>query len=93
MANPIAPVTERNATPTAIEVQSNVKSGSQKPIVSTTQVAPSPVNDTVSISAAAKAAQQETVETPSQTAKEARSGDRQAQRLLAKEAAAKKLLQ
>ncbi|QWR77140.1 hypothetical protein [Candidatus Magnetomonas plexicatena] len=41
---------------------------------------------TVSISAAA-AALQEATETPNQTAKEARGGDQQAKRLLAKEAA------
>lgn len=43
---------------------------------------------TVSISPAA-AALQEATETPNQTAKEARSGDQQAKRLLAKEAAEK----
>jgi hypothetical protein len=50
--------------------------------------------DTVNVSAAAKAAStaakaalQEATETPAQTAKEAQSGDRLAQRLLAKEKA------
>ena len=43
--------------------------------------------DTVQISSAAKAALQEATETAVQTAKEARSGDLQAQRLLAREAA------
>jgi hypothetical protein len=46
--------------------------------------------DTVSISSAARAAQQESLETPAQTAKEAGAGDHQAQRLLAREAAARK---
>ena len=41
---------------------------------------------TVQISSAARAALQEATETPVQTQKEARSGDIQAQRLLAKEA-------
>ncbi len=50
-----------------------------------------PVTDTVQISTAAQAALRETLETPAQTAKEASSGDRQAQRLLAKEAAASKV--
>jgi hypothetical protein len=46
--------------------------------------------DTVQISSAAQTALQEVLEAPAQTAKEARSGDHQAQRLLAREAAAQK---
>ena len=46
--------------------------------------------DTVRISTAAQTALQEAVETPVQTAKEAQRGDRQAQRLLAKEVATRK---
>jgi hypothetical protein len=49
--------------------------------------------DTVQLSSAAQAllaAMKEASETPAQTATEAGSGDRQAQRLLAKEAAAQK---
>jgi hypothetical protein len=46
--------------------------------------------DTVEISNAAQAALKEVLETPAQTAKEAAAGDRQAQRLLAKEAAEEK---
>lgn len=45
--------------------------------------------DTVQLSSAAQAALQEALETPAQTAKEAGTGDPQARRLLAKEAAAK----
>ena len=45
--------------------------------------------DTVKISTAAQALQ-EAKETPAQTAKEAQGGDHQAQRLLAKDAAARK---
>ena len=45
-----------------------------------------PVTDTVQLSAA-KAIQQEAVESPSQTAHEASTGDSQARRLLAREAA------
>jgi hypothetical protein len=45
--------------------------------------------DTVQISVAAQTALQELTETPVQTAQEARGGDHQAARLLAKEAAAK----
>jgi hypothetical protein len=47
------------------------------------------VADTVQISNAARALQ-EAIETPAQTAKEASRGDRQAQKLLAREAAAHK---
>jgi hypothetical protein len=46
--------------------------------------------DTVHIPNAAQSALREATETQVQTAKEARGGDRQAQRLLAKETAAKK---
>jgi len=60
---------------------------SQKPTQS--QPHTSIPTDTVQISNAARTAQQEMLETPAQTAKEASSGDRQAQRLLAREAAAK----
>lgn len=55
-----------------------------------TQSKPQPTTtDTVKLSNAALVAAQEATETPTQTAKEAMSGDWQAQRLLAKEAAAK----
>jgi hypothetical protein len=50
---------------------------------------PQPSADTVQISNSAKALLQETLETPVQTAQEARGGDIQAMHLLAKEAAAK----
>jgi hypothetical protein len=53
------------------------------------KTSPAPrANDTVQISTAAKALLQEATETPAQTAREARGGDRQALRLLAREAAA-----
>jgi hypothetical protein len=45
--------------------------------------------DTVQLSSAAQAALLEALETPAQTAKEARGGDIQAKRLMAKQAAAK----
>ena len=72
----------------AIQAQPPVSSAplKQQP----TQPKPQPVAaDTVNISNAALAAFQEATETSVQTAKEAAKGDRQAQRLLAKEAAAK----
>ena len=61
----------------------------QKPAKSVPQSATA---DSVQLSSAAQirlAAMQEAIETAAQTAKEAGQGDRQAQRLLAKEAAAK----
>ncbi len=61
---------------------------SQKP-AQTASSANAPA-DTVQISSAAQTALKETLETPAQTAKEAAGGDHQAQRLLAKEAAAEK---
>jgi hypothetical protein len=51
------------------------------------------IQDTVSISSAAQSSVQEATETQTQTAKEARGGDHQAQRLLAREADAKKAQQ
>jgi hypothetical protein len=56
----------------------------------TTETRPQPAqSDTVQLSSAAQAALREAMETPAQTAKEAGTGDAQAKRLLAKEAAAK----
>jgi len=46
--------------------------------------------DSVQISSAAQAALKETLETSAQTAREAAGGDRQAQRLIARESAAEK---
>src|SRR5271157_1116882 len=54
------------------------------------QTSTSAPTDTIQISNAGRPAAQEATETPSQTAQEARSGDHQAQRLLAKEAAQQK---
>jgi len=70
----------------------SVKPTTSDPKTSQTKTqAPSTVpQDTVQISSAAHKALQEATETSSQTAQEARHGDRQAQGLLAKEAAAKK---
>lgn len=66
----------------------------QKPSQPQTQAANTRGQDTVQISQAAQQALQamkEATETSSQTAQEASHGDRQAQRLLAKEIAAKNL--
>ena len=73
-----------SSTPTQPAVQS-------KPVdVKMTQSKPQQTaKDTVQVSSAAQAMLQEATETSAQTAKEASAGDHQAQRLLAKEAAAK----
>ena len=65
-------------------VTSSQSSPSKAPSDTSTQ------KDSVQISSSAKAALQEATEAPDQTAKEARGGDHQAQRLLAKEAAEEK---
>ena len=77
-----------NATPTQPAAQYtpvNKEAPKSKPETTPT--------DTVQISSAAKVVLQEASETPTQTAQEARRGDRQAQRLLARQAAAKEAAQ
>ena len=89
--------TVTNATPPKAVEPSTTSVTKTKPEVRSTsanqesaQSKPQPsTSDTVQLSSAARAAVQEATETPPQTANEARHGDRQAQRLLAKEAAAK----
>jgi hypothetical protein len=91
-----------NAIPNAVQNQAATAQPTvaAKPAISPNQKAApakaqtkaaAPIQDTVKISSAAQTALQEAVETSVQTAHEARGGDRQAQRLLAKEAAAKKV--
>src|SRR5258708_1773930 len=63
---------------------------SSQPASAKTTYTSSTPKETVQISTAAQSALQEIIETPVQTATEARSGDIQAQRLLAKETAAQK---
>jgi hypothetical protein len=73
------------AQSTAVSSQKTAQSKSQPAATSSTM-------DTVQLSAAATAAlaaMKETTETPAQTAKEANTGDHQAQRLLKKEQAAR----
>jgi hypothetical protein len=90
MVNPITSATHTDPTtasttqtePTAKSATSGQKSTQTQPLSTT--------KDTVHVSSAAQAALQEALETQAQTVKEAGSGDQQAQRLLAKEAAAKK---
>ena len=80
-----------NATPTQPVAQAT-KTSAQKPARSESKSAPQ--TDTIQQSQtaqAALAALQEASETPAQTAKEAGNGDRQAQALLAREAAGKRV--
>lgn len=79
----ISAITSHSAT------QPSAQTLAAQPAPSKATAQPTTATDTVQISNAAKALLQETVENPAQTAKEARSGDRQAIRLLAKEAADK----
>jgi hypothetical protein len=85
----------QHATGAAAEIQTRPAPGptavSPKPTPPTPQPAAPTTADTVQISNAALTAMKEATETPAETAKEARSGDHQAQRLVAKEAATKKL--
>ena len=88
MAIAITSAHQADPTPaSAIQAPSAAKpaSVSQKSTPSQT-----PSTDTVQISSAAQTALQEVLEAPAQTAKEARGGDHQAQKLLAKEAAVQK---
>ena len=86
MANAVTNVAQsQTVSPTDSSVQKHPQPKSQASTTSSSM-------DTVQLSAAAQAALaavKETQETPSQTAKEASGGDRQARRLLAREAAAK----
>ncbi len=88
----VSTVTSATQTqPAAQSTPVNQKSTQSKPVnQKSTQSKPQPTTtDTVKLSNAALVFAQEATETPTQTLKEAMSGDTQAQRLLAKEAAAK----
>jgi len=78
----ISPVTQTNDT--AVASNAAVTPVNKEAVQSKPQPA---ATDTVQISSAAQAALQEATETNIKTAKEARSGDLQAQRLQAREAA------
>jgi hypothetical protein len=80
-------ITQTGQTQSVAPLTSNQSSHSK------TRTGRSNTTDNVQISNAAKTAMQEATETPEQTAKEARSGDRQAQRLLAQEAATAKTME
>ena len=92
MANPITSATQ--AGPQAAAQAKPVvepATSSQKSAAPQQPGSSSPLADTVHISSAGQSALQEAIETSAQTAREARGGDRQAQNLLAREAAAGKI--
>lgn len=93
MANTIASTTQvAPAATNAAQVQPAAVSAKsiQKPVQSQAKTPAKAPQDTVTLSTATQTPQQEAVESYSQTIKEAQHGDHQAQRLLAKETAAKK---
>jgi hypothetical protein len=79
-----------NVSPEATAQPVAARPAATEPTPSAAQPA-APVQDTVQISSLAQAAVKEAVEMPAQTAHEAATGDVQAKRLLAKEAADKAL--
>jgi len=81
--NSVALKSPTKAKPDSQPVDSNPKAAQPKSNLA--------VKDTVQISSAGQAAFQEATETAAQTAQEAGKGDRQAQKLLAKEQAAKEV--
>ena len=88
MSNPVTGITHSDAPP-AVANPSQPKSA-PAPAAPAKVAAPAALpSDTVTVSTAAKAALLEATETRSQTVSEASNGDRQAQRLLAKETAPK----
>jgi hypothetical protein len=88
MAIAITSVAHADPTPaSATQALSPAKSATSSQKSTKPQASPA---DTVQISAAAQTALQEALEVPAQTAKEARNGDHQAQRLFAREAASQK---
>lgn len=85
----INPVAQTDAAKVAFQAAVTNASQTQPAAQEATPAKPQPTTDTVQISTAAE----EAAETAAQTAQEAAKGDRQAQKLLAKEAAAKAALQ
>lgn len=76
-----------NPVSNATQAHSGIQPAAARQSAAPAQPQPA-ATDTVQLSSA-RALLQETLETPTQTAREARSGDLQATRLLAREAAAK----
>ena len=85
----ISPIS--NLPSASLAAQPVTKTAAPQPLAQVAHPAPSKpsTNDTVQVSSAAKALLQESQEPSAQTAQEARSGDQQAIRLLAKRAAIK----
>lgn len=89
----INPVAQTDAAKVAVQAAATNAKQTQPAAPTPAPAKPQPaVTDTVQISSSANALMQEAQETAAQTAQEAGKGDRQAQRLLAKEAAAKAAL-
>ena len=88
MTNSVSPVAK------AIVPETYVRAAAASQQSAPADIKVAPAKTTVTISAAgqsaAKAALEEATETPAQTAQEARGNDRQAQRLVAQQAAAEK---
>ncbi len=84
----IGAVSSLTAPATPAAQTNSVQASAASPASSKTTAQPV-ASDTVQISSAAKAFSQENLETPAQTAQEARGGDTQAIRLLARHAAAR----
>ena len=86
----INPVSQTDAAQVAAQAAAANTNQTQPVAPKPAPAKPQPTTtDTVQISSSAKAMMQEVQETAAQTTQEAAKGDRQAQRLLAKEAAAK----
>jgi len=77
-----------NPVSNATQAHTSIQPAAARQSAAAAPAQPAAATDTVQLSAA-KALVQETLETPTQTAREARSGDLQAKRLLAREAADK----
>jgi hypothetical protein len=84
-----SPISSAIQAPPVAQDQPTARSTSEDPKATESQPQAAEATDTVQISSAAENALLEATETAVQTAKEARSGDRQAQRLMVKLEAAK----
>jgi len=90
MTSPIAATTKSPQAPTLAVIKDEAKQGHVGHV--TVPTASTKVTISASGQSAAQAASQEATETPAQSAQEAHSGDRQAQRLVAQQAATQALL-
>jgi hypothetical protein len=94
MISDLTNVTQTQFSAQSMPVNPNSTQSKPKATTDTVQSKPQPtITDTVQISSAAQAVLQEANETAAQTDQEARHGDMQAQRLLARKAALRKVRQ